>query len=62
MAYDGAKNGGVGFHGNGKAMLAKGGIPTSVSLFIMSCFGGHLVIPTLYVSMQNKGHFTKVNQ
>ncbi|KAG5557953.1 hypothetical protein RHGRI_008012 [Rhododendron griersonianum] len=22
VAYDGAKNGGVGFHGNGKAMLA----------------------------------------
>lgn len=61
MTYVGTKNGGVGFHGNGKAMLAIGGIPISVSLF-MSCFGGHPMIPTLYVAMQNKGHFTKVNQ
>ncbi|KAH7854750.1 hypothetical protein Vadar_017382 [Vaccinium darrowii] len=54
----GAENGGVGFHGNGKALLAIGGVPTSVSLYML-CFGGHSLIPTLYASMQNKGHFTK---
>lgn len=57
----GAENGGVGFHGNGKALLAIGGVPTSVSLYML-CFGGHSLIPTLYASMQNKGHFTKVNE
>ncbi|KAA8523441.1 hypothetical protein F0562_009864 [Nyssa sinensis] len=48
---------GVGFHGKRK-LLSMGGIPTSIALYV-SCFGGHPVIPTVYMSMQDRGQFTK---
>ncbi|KAA8548361.1 hypothetical protein F0562_000045 [Nyssa sinensis] len=48
---------GVWFHGKGK-LLSVGGIPTSIALYV-SCFGGHPVIPTVYMSMQDTGQFTK---
>lgn len=52
-------SGGVGFDGKSQ-LLIMGGLPTSISLFI-ACFGGHPVVPTVYIFMNNKRHFTMVN-
>ena len=52
-------SGGVGFDGKSE-MLIISGLPTSIALFI-ACFGGHPVVPTVYVSMKNKHQFRMVN-
>ncbi|KAL6334792.1 hypothetical protein AAG906_021759 [Vitis piasezkii] len=51
-------SGGVGFDGKSQ-LLIMGGFPTSIALFI-ACFGGHPVVPTVYISMKNKHQFTMV--
>lgn len=52
-------SGGVGFDGKSQ-LLIMGGFPTSIALFI-ACFGGHPVVPTVYISMKDKHQFTMVN-
>ncbi|MED6175230.1 hypothetical protein PIB30_076477 [Stylosanthes scabra] len=49
---------GVGFHEK-RDLLNWNGIPTAVSLYAV-CYGGLPVFPTLYTSMANKQHFSKV--
>ncbi|KAK6933623.1 Amino acid transporter, transmembrane domain [Dillenia turbinata] len=50
--------GGVGFSAKG-TLLNLEGIPTAISLYIV-CFAGHPVVPTIYTSMQDTRHFSKV--
>lgn len=50
--------GGVGFHAKG-TLLNVDGIPTAVSLYIVG-FGGHPAVPSIYISMRERCHFSKV--
>nr|XP_016510812.1 PREDICTED: vacuolar amino acid transporter 1-like [Nicotiana tabacum] len=49
---------GIGFHKRG-VILNWRGIPTSFSLYAF-CYCAHPVFPTLYTSMENQKHFSKV--
>lgn len=50
---------GVGFHAKGSILLNVDRLPITVSLYIVS-FGGHPVIPPIYVSMRDRYQFSKV--
>ncbi|KAF5477301.1 hypothetical protein F2P56_003951, partial [Juglans regia] len=50
--------GGVGFQAKG-TLLNVDGIPTAVSLYIV-CFGGHPAVPSIYITMRERYHFSKV--
>ncbi|KAJ1387049.1 Amino acid transporter, transmembrane domain [Sesbania bispinosa] len=49
---------GTGFHGKG-TLVRWSGIPSAVSLYAF-CYSAHPVLPTLYNSMRNKSHFSRV--
>ncbi|RCV26057.1 hypothetical protein SETIT_5G214900v2 [Setaria italica] len=49
----------TGFHRNNTSVLNLCGLPTSLGLFFV-CFTGHAVFPTIYSSMKNNKHFSKV--
>ncbi|XP_076943359.1 amino acid transporter AVT1I-like [Bidens hawaiensis] len=49
---------GVGFQEKGK-IINWNGMPSALCLFAF-CYGAHPVFPTLYTSMKNKRHFSKV--
>ncbi|KAJ1284163.1 hypothetical protein BS78_03G184000 [Paspalum vaginatum] len=48
-----------GFHAKDGNVFSLAGLPTSLSLYFV-CFAGHGVFPTVYTSMRNKKHFSKV--
>lgn len=48
----------TGFHRN-RSVLNLTGLPTSLGLYFV-CFTGHAVFPTIYSSMKNNKHFSKV--
>ncbi|KAG2598871.1 amino acid transporter AVT1I-like [Panicum virgatum] len=50
---------GTGFHRNSTSVLNLSGLPTSLGLYFV-CFTGHAVFPTIYSSMRNNKHFSKV--
>ncbi|XP_019072519.1 amino acid transporter AVT1I isoform X2 [Vitis vinifera] len=50
---------GVGFHAKGSVLLNLDTLPTAVGLYIVS-FGGHPVIPSIYMSMRDSCQFSKV--
>ncbi|CAO2203921.1 unnamed protein product [Urochloa humidicola] len=47
------------FHRSNTTVLNPSGIPTSLGLYFV-CFTGHAVFPTIYSSMRNSRHFSKV--
>ncbi|VYS48574.1 unnamed protein product [Arabidopsis thaliana] len=49
---------GVGFKNKG-VLVKWSGIPTAVSLYLV-CYTAHHVFPTIYNSMKNKKHFSKI--
>ncbi|CAL4962802.1 unnamed protein product [Urochloa decumbens] len=49
----------TGFHRSSTTLLNPSGIPTSLGLYFV-CFTGHAVFPTIYSSMRNNRHFSKV--
>lgn len=49
----------TGFRRNSTSVLNTGGLPTSLGLYFV-CFTGHAVFPTIYSSMKNNRHFSKV--
>jgi vesicular inhibitory amino acid transporter len=49
----------TGFRRNSTSVLSLGGLPTSLGLYFV-CFTGHAVFPTIYSSMKNNRHFSKV--
>ncbi|XP_058755577.1 amino acid transporter AVT1I-like [Vicia villosa] len=57
LLWNGAIDG-TGFHGKGR-VLNWSGIPSAVSLYAF-CYSAHPVLPTLYNSMKNKSHFSRV--
>jgi vesicular inhibitory amino acid transporter len=49
----------TGFHRNNTSALNLSGLPTSLGLYFV-CFTGHAVFPTIYSSMKNNKHFSRV--
>ncbi|CAO2183457.1 unnamed protein product [Urochloa humidicola] len=49
----------TGFHRINTTVLNLSGLPTSLGLYFV-CFTGHAVFPTIYSSMRNNKHFSKV--
>ncbi|CAO2190909.1 unnamed protein product [Urochloa humidicola] len=49
----------TGFHRSSTTVLNLSGLPTSLGLYFV-CFTGHAVFPTIYSSMRNNKHFSKV--
>ncbi|CAL4948910.1 unnamed protein product [Urochloa decumbens] len=49
----------TGFHRSSTTLLNPTGLPTSLGLYFV-CFTGHAVFPTIYSSMRNNKHFSKV--
>ncbi|CAO2179338.1 unnamed protein product [Urochloa humidicola] len=49
----------TGFHRSNTTVLNVSGLPTSLGLYFV-CFTGHAVFPTIYSSMRNNKHFSKV--
>lgn len=49
----------TGFRRNSTSVLSLSGLPTSLGLYFV-CFTGHAVFPTIYSSMRNNRHFSKV--
>ncbi|PRQ33395.1 putative amino acid transporter, transmembrane domain-containing protein [Rosa chinensis] len=49
----------VDFHAQGGQLWNMSGIPTAMSFYIL-CFGGHPVLPSIYMSMRHRHQFIKV--
>ncbi|KAM5584257.1 hypothetical protein ABKV19_003891 [Rosa sericea] len=49
----------VGFHAQGGQLWNMSGIPTAMSFYIF-CFAGHLVLPSIYMSIRHRHQFIKV--
>ncbi|RLM91377.1 vesicular GABA transporter-like [Panicum miliaceum] len=49
----------TGFHRNSTSVFNLSGLPTSLGLCFV-CFTGHAVFPTIYSSMKNNKHFSRV--
>ncbi|KAL6882033.1 hypothetical protein ACP4OV_011505 [Aristida adscensionis] len=49
----------TGFRRSTTSVLNVGGLPTSLGLYFV-CFTGHAVFPTIYSSMRNSKHFSRV--